>query len=74
MTQASESTLLVPVSVSVSVSVSEHASSVEEDVRSILMGRKKHGTSGQRGEDLDLIREALERRARSTSPNSRGAA
>ncbi|MEX3556923.1 MAG: hypothetical protein VB135_00360 [Burkholderia sp.] len=70
MTQASESTLLVPVS----VSVSEHASSVEEDVRSILMGRKKYGTSGQRGEDLDLIREALEHRARSTSPNSRGAA
>lgn len=44
---------------------------VEDGVRRILSLRKRYGTSGQCGEDLDLIREALEHHARSTSPDNR---
>lgn len=40
---------------------------VEDAVQTILMLRKRYGTSGQRGEDIDLIRAALGLQASGTS-------
>ncbi|UXF74608.1 hypothetical protein K7574_21175 (plasmid) [Stenotrophomonas maltophilia] len=42
-----------------------NAGNVEDEVRQILERRRKYNASGQRGEDIELIRAALARQSAS---------
>lgn len=52
----------------------EPVAGVDDEAQTILLLRKRYGTSGQRGEDIDLIRAALGDRAGGTPPSGRGTA
>ena len=56
------STLPPPSPVQAAAAGNTEASRVEDAVQQILTLRRQHGTSGQRGEDVALIRAALAQR------------